>query len=356
MKKIVNIVEYVLATLFLICSFVAFADLGILGTISFLVLAGIICPNVRMKLDFLFKKKIQARITYVMIALCALGIVGGIINNKHPEYRVAKMPQSSDYYIGKDYRMVSESLKNAGFKNVKFNVVDGDNSSDNGIVENIEIEGIYEFDINDEFEKEAEIIITYQYYEKETFDVNQDKNETDEIAENEILDNEKADQNENADNYIRKEGIMFAADPVICDETTIIINKMKICSDLDYVQSDYNFYYLVIEYEILNNSDYSVEWAFNKESNILGEFKIRNFTRNLGGNTLVEVPEISAIREWRGTLSPDDSFTGSLGLVIDRTLDDPENGLELKKDEPFEVSLFYWENDKKYTLNFSFNQ
>lgn len=68
------------------------------------------------------------------------------------------------------------------------------------------------------------------------------------------------------------------------------------------------------------------------------------------------MPEISAIREWRGTLSPDDSFTGSLGLVIDRTLDDPENGLELKKDEPFEVSLFYWENDKKYTLNFSFNQ
>lgn len=163
-------------------------------------------------------------------------------------------------------------------------------------------------------------------------------------------------EDEEIDNYIRTRGEMYTfEEDMVCGDTSVKIDQLKICSDLDEVTSGFNFYYLVIEYTVTNNTENKVSWGFNKTGNIYGDFHYKGLERYLAGNDFIKDEDITSERRYKGILNANGTYTGSMALIIDRTVEDPEKGLELQKNDPMTIILNYWEGNNKYDLELNIN-
>lgn len=163
-------------------------------------------------------------------------------------------------------------------------------------------------------------------------------------------------EDEEIDNYIRTRGEMYTfEEDMVCGDTSVKIDQLKICSDLDEVTSGFNFYYLVIEYTVTNNTENKVSWGFNKTGNIYGDFHYKGLERYLAGNDFIKDEDITSERRYKGILNVNGTYTGSMALIIDRTVEDPEKGLELQKNDPMTIILNYWEGNNKYDLELNIN-
>ena len=104
-------------------------------------------------------KKLVALIAAVilLLGLCSCG--DGAI----------KIPNSSIYYMGRDYSLVTSELTEAGFTNISTEILDdltSQSSLSDGSVESISVDGKTEFEAKERFLSDAPIIITYHIIPK----------------------------------------------------------------------------------------------------------------------------------------------------------------------------------------------
>lgn len=104
-------------------------------------------------------KKLVALITAVilLLGLCSCG--DGAI----------KIPNSSIYYMGRDYSLVTSELTEAGFTNISTEILDdltSQSSLSDGSVESISVDGKTEFEAKERFLPDAPITITYHIIPK----------------------------------------------------------------------------------------------------------------------------------------------------------------------------------------------
>ncbi|MEH7248167.1 DUF4839 domain-containing protein [Neobacillus niacini] len=86
-----------------------------------------------------------------------------------PDPDVIKISKSSDEIVGENYKTVISELKETGFTNIKTKVLDdlitGFLTKD-GEIEQVEINGDTEFSVDDSFQKDSKIVITYHTFPK----------------------------------------------------------------------------------------------------------------------------------------------------------------------------------------------
>ncbi|MDR3295730.1 MAG: hypothetical protein LBT26_07900 [Clostridiales Family XIII bacterium] len=82
---------------------------------------------------------------------------------------VAKMPESSANFEGKNYQVVTAELQDAGFTNIKRQYLEDLITAElekDGEVEQVSVNGIAEFSAGSKFDKDAEIVIIYHTFPK----------------------------------------------------------------------------------------------------------------------------------------------------------------------------------------------
>lgn len=127
--------------------------------------------------------------------------------------------------------------------------------------------------------------------------------------------------------------------PINLGGVEITIDRLKICADLSNPESQYNFYYVVMEYTVANNTESDCYWEIHRTGNIYGSFSFDGYDRYLGGNHNIKDKEI--VSEWRNksSLSSNEKVTCSMALVVDREMDDPPNGLMLRHNSKMTITL-----------------
>lgn len=112
-----------------------------------------------------------------------------------PDSNMVKINASSDEIVGENYQTVVSNLKETGFTNVETKVLDdlitGWLTKD-GEVEQIEINGNTEFGINESFQKDSKIVITYHTFAKEEKSVNEPTDDKDLGTDEETSGEEKS--------------------------------------------------------------------------------------------------------------------------------------------------------------------
>jgi hypothetical protein len=158
--------------------------------------------------------------------------------------------------------------------------------------------------------------------------------------------------------YITSENpVLFENFDVIdCSGVDFTIDKLKVCADLNNPKSGYNFYYIVFEYSVKNNNSSETTWQIGKgNSNFYGTFIYDSYERYLGGNQVIKDEDITS--EWvsGGSLTAGEKRTYSMTLIVNRKLNDPEDGLMLKTDSQMQVVLPVLINDDEYELTYTLN-
>ncbi|MDD5934061.1 MAG: hypothetical protein PUC65_00590 [Clostridiales bacterium] len=145
-------------------------------------------------------------------------------------------------------------------------------------------------------------------------------------------------------------------DAIDCSGVEITIDQLKVCADLENPKSGYNFYYVVYEYTVKNTSASDTTWRIGKgNSNIYGTFIYDVYERYLGGNQVIKDEDITSTWNNGGILKAGEQKTYSMTLIVDRKMDDPEDGLMLKTDSQMQVVLPFFVGDNEYELKYTLN-
>jgi hypothetical protein len=142
-----------------------------------------------------------------------------------------------------------------------------------------------------------------------------------------------------------------------CDGVDFTIDRLKVCADLDNPKSGFNYYYIVYEYTVKNNNKGDITWQIGSKGNgnIYGTFIYESYERSLGGNQFIKDEDITSKWISGGGLSEGEKKTCSMTLIVQRTVDDPEEGLMLKTDSHMQVVLPVLINGNECKLTFTLN-
>lgn len=144
-------------------------------------------------------------------------------------------------------------------------------------------------------------------------------------------------------------------EPLDCDGVEFSVNKLKVSPDLG-PHSQYNFYYVIIDYSVKNNREDDINWKIHRTGNIYGDFYYDEYVRYLGGNRNIKDNDIEAPWNNQGMLKNGESDHYRLTLVIDRELDDPKEGLLLKYGSEMSIKLPLYINDVKWDIDIDLNK
>lgn len=143
--------------------------------------------------------------------------------------------------------------------------------------------------------------------------------------------------------------------PLDFNGVEVSIDKLKVCSDLSNPESSYNFYYIVMEYTVSNNTNCDCSWEIHQTGNIYGSFSFSGYDRSLGGNYNIKDEDISSPWGNKSVLAANEKVTYSMVLVIDREMDDPPKGLQLRQNSEMTISLPININGTNYNIAIDLN-
>jgi hypothetical protein len=107
----------------------------------------------------------------LLLFLCLLvAIINSSACTAEQDPNVIKVSKSSDEIVGENYQTVISELGETGFTNIETKVLDDLITSlltNDGEIEQVEINGDTEFSANDSFQKDSKIVITYHTFPKE---------------------------------------------------------------------------------------------------------------------------------------------------------------------------------------------
>lgn len=177
------------------------------------------------------------------------------------------------------------------------------------------------------------------------------------LGTDKVVMDETSTEEQIEDDYITSENpVDFENFGVIeCGDVDFTINKLRVCADMSNPKGAHNFYYLMVEYTVKNNASTLAKCRVGKGGNVYGIFKYEEYERYLGGNNVIKDNDFIKDRNYYVELAEGEEQTYSMCLIVDRTIEDPEDGLMLKTNSKMEVVLPFDVNGDKWDLTYTLN-
>lgn len=134
-------------------------------------------------------------------------------------------------------------------------------------------------------------------------------------------------------------------DKVEFEDFDVKINRLKLVSDLDYVESGYNYYYIMIDYTIYNKTDSDIYYYMRNPSGFMGKFRFNGYERWLGHNYTIKDDDFIETESFKRSdgesVSGHESVNRFFCGIIHREIDDPEKGMRLRIDDEMEFDIYF---------------